>query len=149
MRPLFAASLLLIAATACARAPLAPPRPAALQLSMERDGEARRPLTMCLAADGSFAGASHEDGMTLSVSGRLTAARGAALPTVNLHLEKREGETRQRLDNQLALDAGKTLLGAMLLQVHPQDEASGVEPQQSSLTFYLEPLAACPPAPQP
>ncbi|POZ63037.1 hypothetical protein [Chromobacterium alticapitis] len=148
--PLAASLMLATAFATAATRPAAPPHPAALRLSVERDGEALKPLTLCLAADGRFAGAVYEAAATLSVSGRLQADRGLSRPLLSVKLDWRDGASSRKLDSQLALEDSRMLLGGLQLQVHPYSEASGVEPQLSSLTFYLEPLAACPPpAPQP
>lgn len=152
MKILFAVGLLLASAAAFAapKLPAAPPHPPALKLIVERDSEALKPLTLCLTPNGRFAGTIHEEEAALSVSGSLQADRGLTRPILTVALEWRDEAGLQKLDSHLALEDGRMLLGSLWLQAHPYGRDSGVEPQRSSLTFYLEPLAACPPpSPQP
>ncbi|OHX12147.1 hypothetical protein [Chromobacterium sphagni] len=144
MRIVFAG--LLLAASQVQAAPASQPSlPPALLLSVERDGEPLRQLPLCLAADGSFHAARRQDGAELDAQGRLQAPRGHAYPLVNLQLSWRDDAGAQRLDSQLALEDGRQLLGGLQQLVYPYGKAPGVEPQRSSLTFYLERQAACPP----
>ncbi|WP_152680192.1 hypothetical protein [Chromobacterium subtsugae] len=120
--------------------------PPALLLSVERDGEVVRQLPLCLAADGGFGADQQRDGAALVVSGRLQALRNHPHPLLSFRLSWRDEAGAQQLDSQLALEGGRQLLGGLPLLVYPYGHAPGVEPQRSSLTFYLEPQAACPPA---
>ncbi|UTH75784.1 hypothetical protein [Chromobacterium sp. IIBBL 290-4] len=129
----------------------APAQPAALALSVTRDGETLARLPLCVAAGGEFSGEGKQDDAAFSMRGQLLPLKGKLAPVLSFQLSWRDADGERKLASQLQLEeAEPTLLGSLPQQVYPYGRAPGVEPQTSSLSFYLEPRKACPPpsAPQ-